>query len=119
MIDVFRTPRALRVTFRDPARRNALANDDYDRLASALNRIGEERCVVLQGEGNTFCAGNRLDRFSAEWPQPYHGPVHRFLSALAETPVPVIALVRGAAVGIGATMLLHCDIVLCEASRRS
>jgi enoyl-CoA hydratase/carnithine racemase len=114
MIEVSRTPRALRVTLRDPSRRNALANDDYEALAGALNRIEDERCVVLQGEGNTFCAGNRLDRFSTEWPQPYHGPVHRFLSALAQTPVPVIAVVRGGAVGIGATMLLHCDVVLCE-----
>jgi len=95
-----------------PEKRNALGVADYEQLAGALNDIGDAAVVVLSSEGNVFCAGNDLAEFSTEWPQPKNGPIVRFLTALSNVPVPVIAIVQGPAVGIGATMLLHCDIVI-------
>ena len=99
-----------------PAQRNALGQREYSRLAEELELLNEDRCraVVLSGRGEAFCAGNELSEFETAWPQPVHGPVYRFLAALNACPSVVIAAVHGAAVGIGATMLLHCDIVLAQ-----
>lgn len=105
---------ALCIEFQDEARRNALANADYEALAALLENPKDARCVVFEAAGLTFCAGNRLDRFEHEWPQPPKGPVARFLNALSSLRIPAIAVVQGGAVGIGATMLLHCDLVLCS-----
>lgn len=96
-----------------PERRNALREREYDALAELLAAAAPSaRAVVLSGRGASFCAGNDLAEFATAWPQPPHGPVWRFLVALAACPCPVLAAVHGAAVGIGATLLLHCDVVV-------
>lgn len=103
------------VELRRPEKRNALGVDLYASLADAFVSIGEStdaRVVVLSGQGPTFCAGNDLAEFETHWPQPPGGPVVRFLEALHRLPIPLVAAIQGAAVGIGATMLLHCDVVI-------
>jgi len=103
------------VELRRPEKRNALGVEAYTLLADMLRQIGampDARAVVLSGQGEVFCAGNDLAEFATHWPQPPGGPVVRFLEALHGMPLPVIAAVQGAAVGIGATMLLHCDLVV-------
>lgn len=97
-----------------PQVRNALGQREYVRLAELIETAGAQGCpaVVLTSRGPTFCAGNELAEFESAWPQPAHGPVYRFLAALAACPCPVVAGVQGGAVGIGATLLLHCDAVL-------
>jgi enoyl-CoA hydratase/carnithine racemase len=105
------------VELRRPAKRNALGVEMYSLLAAAFNRLGQgedARAVVLSGQGPTFCAGNDLAEFATQWPQPPGGPVVQFLQALAGLPVPVLAAVQGGAVGIGATLLLHCDVVVAD-----
>ncbi len=107
------------VELRRPEKRNALGVEAYMLLADMLRQIGsmpDARAVVLSGQGEAFCAGNDLAEFATYWPQPPGGPVVRFLEALHEMPLPVIAAVQGAAVGIGGTMLLHCDLVVAAPS---
>lgn len=98
-----------------PDRRNALREREYDALAGLFTAVAPgAHAVVLSGQGASFCGGNDLAEFATAWPQPPQGPVWRFLTALAACPCPVVAAVHGAAVGIGATMLLHCDVVIAE-----
>lgn len=99
-----------------PQVRNALGQGEYAFLAASFEAAAREGCtaVIISGCGTGFCAGNELAEFDTAWPQPVHGPVQRFLVALAACPRPVIAAVHGAAVGIGATMLLHCDVVIAQ-----
>lgn len=96
-----------------PQVRNALGQREYGQLADRLEAAVADRCtaIVLTSRGPTFCAGNELAEFETSWPQPAHGPVYRFLAALAACPCPLVAGVQGGAVGIGATLLLHCDAV--------
>lgn len=102
--------------FARPEQRNALGQREYNWLAQKLEDLREDSCraVLLSGQGTAFCSGNELSEFETAWPQPAQGPVYRFLSALNSFPSVVIAAVHGGAVGIGATMLLHCDIVLAQ-----
>ena len=104
----------LQVRLDDPDRRNALGDAAYDALAQAFEAAADPAiaAVLLSSSGPVFCAGNNRDEFATHWPQAPHGPVYRFLAALYACPCPVVAAVQGAGVGIGATMLLHCDAVL-------
>lgn len=102
-----------------PDRRNAITVAMYDALADAILAAGsddEVRVVTLIGEGADFTAGNDLMDFMAEVrPDSIEElPVGRFLQALADNEVPLVAAVHGNAIGIGTTMLLHCDLVIAE-----
>lgn len=104
----------LQLVLNRPERRNALSLDMYSCLADALihaKNSSDVRVIVLRSEGDTFTSGNDLKDFMNE-PEIHEAhPVVRFMRALAHSEQPVVALVQGAAVGIGATMLLHCDLV--------
>lgn len=97
-----------------PDKKNALTTAMYGALADALAEAEREagvRAVVLAAAGDTFCAGNDLADF-AHGPPPDEGsPVVRFLTTLAGATKPIVAAVDGAAVGVGLTLLLHCDLV--------
>lgn len=98
-----------------PEKRNALGVAAYATLADDLLMIQgrpDARALLLSAQGKSFCAGNDLKEFGTEWPQPPDGPVIRFIRALHAVTMPVIAAVQGPAVGIGATLLLHCDMVV-------
>lgn len=102
------------IEFRRPEQRNALNEPMYLRLAELLRTIPEDpeaRVIVVSGAGAGFCAGNDRGEFTTHWPQPEDGPVLRCIQALHDCELPLVAAVHGAAVGIGATMLLHCDAV--------
>jgi enoyl-CoA hydratase/carnithine racemase len=108
-------PGIWQVQLQSPERRNALNEEAYTVFAETLKTIDgihAARCIVLSSQGPVFCAGNDLAEFETRWPQPERGPVYRFLETVAGLDVPVIAAVQGAAVGVGATMLLHCDVVV-------
>ncbi|MEM6440872.1 MAG: enoyl-CoA hydratase-related protein [Pseudomonadota bacterium] len=105
--------RVLRLAFNRPERRNALTQAMYAAACDALDRAAEDpaiRAVILHGEGEAFTAGNDLTDFArpADGEEP---PVQRFLRTILSFEKPVIAAVNGVAVGIGVTMLLHCDLV--------
>jgi len=100
-----------------PAKKNALTDAMYGALADGLGRAeGDEaiRVVVIASSSDAFTAGNDLGEFAtqAAGAGPAERQVGRFLAALVNASVPIVAGVSGLAVGVGATMLLHCDLVL-------
>ncbi len=97
-----------------PERKNALTLDMYQALADGLAAAGANpavRAVLITGQPGIFTAGNDLEDFVQRPPQGEDAPVWRFMRALADCEKPVVAAVTGAAIGIGTTMLLHCDLV--------
>jgi enoyl-CoA hydratase/carnithine racemase len=89
----------------------------YAELADILDRAdGDEsvRVVVFTGSGDSFAAGNDLQEFLDNPPSGDTAPVWRFMLTLAQARLPLVAAVNGVAVGIGVTMLLHCEQVLCS-----
>jgi len=99
-----------------PEKRNALTLAMYETMAAAIEGAGTEpnvQCLLLAGSPEIFCAGNDLNDFVAMARSGVLGvQIVRFLHALARCEKPVVASVSGAAVGIGTTMLLHCDQVI-------
>ncbi|MBV9619653.1 MAG: enoyl-CoA hydratase [Gammaproteobacteria bacterium] len=98
-----------------PAKRNALTFAMYAALVAALRAAQEDpevRVLVLSGEGASFSAGNDLNDFLHGPPFNAEHPVLAFLHTLAGYEKPIVAAVQGAAVGIGVTLLLHCDLVV-------
>ena len=109
----------LTVTLARPEKKNAITQAMYAALAEATRRARTDdavRVLLFQGEGDSFSAGNDIADFiaagSAGQTQLTDAPVFQFLKALAELDKPAVAAVRGRAVGIGLTMLLHCDLVV-------
>jgi enoyl-CoA hydratase/carnithine racemase len=107
----------MRLVLARPEKKNALTNAMYAALADALERAEREaavRVVLLEAEGDVFTAGNDLGDFAAVAAGTLaRGDMkaHAFLAALARAQKPCVAAVHGMAVGIGVTMLMHCDIV--------
>ncbi len=106
----------LTVTLARADKKNALTNAMYGVLADALARAETDpavRVVLLQGDGDSFTAGNDLADFAAQSQGLHTGERHvlRFLDGLARATRPLVAAVQGNAVGVGTTMLLHCDLV--------
>lgn len=98
-----------------PEKRNALTRAMYGAMADAIAAAEADagvRCLLLSGEGASFSAGNDLADFMTAPSLDPDTPVMRFLRALSAAAKPVVAAVQGNAVGIGTTMLLHCDIVV-------
>ena len=107
----------LAITLARPEKKNAVSARMYQALAQALELANAEpsiHVVLLDADGDDFCAGNDIADFVAlarSGQQIEHSEVFRFLRALAGLAKPLVAAVRGRAVGIGTTMLLHCDLV--------
>jgi enoyl-CoA hydratase/carnithine racemase len=117
---VERKDSVLSILLARPERRNAITVAMYSALADAIESAADNasiRLITIEGQGDDFTAGNDLGDFLKEMPQAGSGedlPVWRLLRALAKNQVPIIAAVHGNAVGIGTTMLFHCDFVLAE-----
>ena len=114
-IQTERADGVLTITIDRPERRNALTFAMYDAMTAALQSAAEDRDVLvirLRGSGGTFTAGNDLGDFMQNPPTGSDSPVFRFMRALYDAEKPVVAEVDGWAVGIGTTMLLHCDLVV-------
>src|SRR6185369_1097793 len=97
-----------------PEKKNALTAAMYQALADALRAAAEDpavRAVLITGQPGVFTSGNDLEDFMQRPPQGADSPVAQFMRALLEIDKPVVAAVTGAAIGIGTTMLLHCDFV--------
>jgi enoyl-CoA hydratase/carnithine racemase len=112
----------LAITLNRPERRNALTVAMYATLADALEQAASSpsiRLITFRGEGQDFAAGNDLVDFLQAAPRDGEEiPVMRFLRALARCEIPLVAAVHGNCVGIGTTMLLHCDLVIAEEAAR-
>jgi enoyl-CoA hydratase/carnithine racemase len=109
----------LEVQFNRPEKQNAINEAMYSYLAEVLvdARTNPDVAVVLlSGKGASFTAGNDLADFMNNPPLDDDSAVFRFLQTMADFPKPVVAAVKGYAIGIGTTLLLHCDIVVCGES---
>ena len=112
----------LAITLARPERRNAITVARYAALADVIEQAQGDpslRLISLAGEGEDFTAGNDLADFMVAMPRDGEEiAVWRLLRALATNALPLVAAVHGNAVGIGTTMLLHCDLVLAEEGTR-
>jgi enoyl-CoA hydratase/carnithine racemase len=109
----------LTVTLARAEKKNAITQAMYASLAEATRRANDDaavRVLVFKAEGDSFSAGNDIADFIAIGTsgggQMLDAPVFAFLKSLAELDKPAVAAVRGRAVGIGLTLLLHCDLVV-------
>ena len=105
------------IAFNRPEKKNAITEAMYGAVADALNAAAADdaiRAVILTGEGPDFTAGNDISTFAAVaagQTDLRESNVQRFLTAISTFPKPAIAAVTGRAIGVGVTMLLHCDLV--------
>jgi len=102
------------LTFNRVDKKNSLTADMYTALADAVEQAHtnpEVRVLVFQGHETVFCAGNDIADFLNNPPSTPDAPVFRLLRNIAAFPKPVLAAVAGPAVGIGTTLLFHCDLV--------
>jgi len=121
-VRVERSGGTLAITLNRPERRNAITIAMYAALADAIESVADDkdvRVITIAGEGQDFAAGNDLADFLQAAPRlDEEIPVWRFLRALAGCEIPIVAAVQGNCVGIGTTMLLHCDLVIAEEGAR-
>lgn len=111
------TDRVLEITINRPERKNALTMAMYSAMTDLLNRAATDsgvRVVILTGAGGVFTSGNDLADFLGGSATDEESPVIQFMMALYSFPKPVVAAVSGPAVGIGTTLLLHCDLAIAE-----
>ena len=104
----------LRVELARPEKKNALTPGMYQALSAALARADSDprvRAVLIHGRPDCFCAGNDLNDFLQRPSQEGEPPAIGFLKSIASARKPLVAAVGGPAVGIGTTLLLHCDFV--------
>ncbi|MEO7497252.1 MAG: enoyl-CoA hydratase [Massilia sp.] len=108
----------LTIEFNRPERKNAITAAMYQTMADALNAAETDhavRAILIVGKPDIFTAGNDLDDFLKNAPRAgsdmESAPVYRFMRALSGSSKPVVAAVAGNAVGIGTTLLMHCDLV--------
>jgi len=97
-----------------PEKKNALTAAMYQAMADALRAAADDaavRALLITGQPGVFTSGNDLEDFMQRPPQGADSPVAQFMRALLECDKPVVAAVTGAAIGIGTTLLLHCDFV--------
>jgi enoyl-CoA hydratase/carnithine racemase len=111
----------LTVAFNRPERKNAITSAMYTAMADAINggeADSEVRAILITGTPDIFTAGNDLEDFMKSVAIDdgiafMERPVIKFMVALRDTTKPVVAAVNGAAIGIGTTLLMHCDLVYC------
>jgi len=104
------------IRFNRPEKKNALTAQMYEALIDAFQDAEADsriRAVLITGSEQAFSAGNDIVDFLANPPSDEHAPVMRLLALLTELRKPLVAAVCGPAVGIGTTLLLHCDLVAC------
>ncbi|HXP66196.1 MAG TPA: enoyl-CoA hydratase-related protein, partial [Steroidobacteraceae bacterium] len=114
---VEKSEKLLILTLNRPDKKNALTRAMYKTLAAEISGADGDpsvRCVLIKANGDMFTAGNDLADFAAvgnsmEAPRPEDA--NPLLPALAKARTPIVAAVNGKAVGVGVTMLLHCDMV--------
>lgn len=110
--------RVLTAIFDRPEKKNAFTVEMYRALVEGLGAAAsnaEVRVVLLRGEGGAFTSGNDIADFLGAPPTGPDHPIMQFLRAIAAFPKPLVAAVDGPAVGIGTTLLLHCDLVYASA----
>ncbi len=104
-----------------PEKKNALTISMYSALTDAIQqaeRDGKVRVILIHGAGGCFTSGNDLRDFLDSPPKNENSPVFAFMKEISRAEKPIVAAVSGLAIGIGTTMLLHCDLVYAAASTK-
>lgn len=104
-----------------PEKKNALTAAMYGAMADALAAAEKDpavRVILISGSGGSFTAGNDLADFLASPPMDDTAPVFRFIKGFSELEKPFVAAVEGVAIGVGTTMLLHCDLAYAAANTK-
>lgn len=107
--------RVLRIEIHRPEKRNAITVAMYEAMVAAMARAADDpavRVILIHGQPEVFTSGNDISDFLNLPPSGTESPVFRFLTWISQADKPIAVAVTGAAVGIGATMLLHCDYVV-------
>jgi enoyl-CoA hydratase/carnithine racemase len=107
--------RVQRIELRRPEKKNAISVAMYEAMAAALERATDDaavRVILIHGQPDVFTSGNDIVDFLNLAPGGAESPVFRFLTLISQADKPIVAAVTGAAVGIGMTLLLHCDYVV-------
>ncbi|NVJ60263.1 MAG: enoyl-CoA hydratase [Gammaproteobacteria bacterium] len=107
------------LTFNRVDKKNAITAEMYQLLADGMMQANQDesvKIIKIVGSENAFCAGNDLVDFLENPPNESDSPVWQFLAALCDSEKPIIAGVNGPAVGIGTTLLLHCDLVVASST---
>lgn len=103
------------ISMNRPEKKNAINIEMYIQLKDAIKYADESddiKVLVLSGEGGCFTSGNDLSDFLSFPEKIEENPAMQFIDAIANAKKPIVAVVSGLAIGIGVTMLLHCDIVI-------
>jgi enoyl-CoA hydratase/carnithine racemase len=111
----------LRIEINRPDKKNALTAAMYQAMADAIRLAeadGKVRVVLIHGKTDLFTAGNDLQDFLDNPPRDENRPVFQFLYGISQAQKPIVAAVAGPAVGVGTTMLLHCDLVYAAPNAR-
>lgn len=113
-VDVQRCGAVARITLNRPEKKNALTTAMYRHLIDAMQAAQSESgcgAILIEGAGGSFTAGNDIGDFLASAGRPEGMAALEFVRAISVCALPVVAAVDGVAVGVGTTMLLHCDLV--------
>jgi enoyl-CoA hydratase/carnithine racemase len=113
--------RMARIELHRPGKKNALTAEAYGQLADTLSAAdgnGAVRVILIHGQPDCFTAGNDLTDFLERPPHGENATTWRFLRTLPAITKPVVAAVGGPAIGIGTTLLLHCDLVFATTTAR-
>ena len=106
--------RIRKIVLNRPEKKNALDLEMYNALADAMLAANDDedvRVIYITGTADSLCSGNDIQDFLKSPPTGENSPVFRFIQAIVHAEKPIVAAVNGLAVGIGTTMLLHCDLV--------
>lgn len=120
-VQVERTGAIVTIRMARPEKKNAITTDMYRGMTVAFSDATRDpgvRAILLTGAGGSFTAGNDLRDFASAPPLDDDIPAFQFLREIAQCPKPIVAAVNGVAVGIGTTMLLHCDLVVADPATR-
>jgi enoyl-CoA hydratase/carnithine racemase len=121
LVVVSHTASVLEIRFNRPEKKNALTRDMYEAVSAAFERADTDpaiRVVLLTGTGDTFTSGNDVKDFQERGADRVPRGGSRFLPAISSLQKPLIAAVNGAAIGVGTTMLMHCDLIVAARSAR-
>lgn len=121
MIRVSRKAAVMAIAIDRAAKKNAITAEMYDAFASALREAEGDasvRVILVHGGREAFTAGNDIEDFLQRPPTGEDSPVFRYLAAMSRAEKPIVAAVNGLAIGIGTTLLLHCDVVYAASDSR-
>lgn len=116
-----RTDGVLEIRLNRPEKKNALTRAMYDAMADAFSQVDADptlRVALLTGTGDTFTSGNDIADFQARSASNRESSASRFLPTISTMQKPLIAAVNGAAIGVGTTMLMHCDLIIAARTAR-